>query len=274
MTATAPRSSPYEYAGEEMTLVEHLTELRTRLVRSALAIVVGFVVGFVFHQRILELLTRPYCALPTEVRQGAAILSGSAERCSLIALKVTDGFVITIKAAAIVAVVLAGPVVFYQILRFITPGLRPIERRYAIPFVVASQLLFAGGAVFSYFLIPRALEFLLGFGGEALTPVLAGNEYLTFILRVMIAFGISFEFPLVLMILALMGVVTARGLRGAWRYAVFGIFVGAAVLTPTGDPISMTAMAAPLILFYEISIWFAWFVERQRRTGEQATLPE
>jgi sec-independent protein translocase protein TatC len=274
MTATArsEKVSPYEYVGEEMTLVEHLAELRTRLVRSALAIVAGFAVGFVFHQRILDLLTRPYCSLPAEIRRGATALSGSAE-CSLIALRVTDGFVISLKASAIVAIVLAGPVVCYQILRFIMPGLRPIERRYAIPFIVASQLLFAAGAVFSYVLIPKALEFLLGFAGPSLTPVLAGNEYLSFILHAMLAFGVAFEFPLVLMILSLMGIVTAAGLRGAWRYAVFGIFVGAAVLTPQVDPVSMTAMAAPLILFYEISIWFAWFVERRRRVQEHATLP-
>lgn len=273
MTATAgSRRSGRddEYVGEEMTLVEHLQELRSRLFKSAGAIVVGFVVGFVFRNQVLELLERPYCNLPEEVRAGAARISGDTE-CSLIVLRVLDPFIISLKAAAVVAVVIAAPVVCYQLLRFIAPGLRPIERRYSIPFVVASQVLFAGGAVFSFFLIPRALEFLLAFAGPSLTPVLSGNEYLSFILQIMIAFGVSFEFPLVLMILSLMGVVTSKGLRRWRRHAIFGTFVAAAIITPTQDPMTMTMMAAPLILFYEFSVLFAWFVERRRARAE-ATL--
>lgn len=276
MTTTAPRTGPsgssaYEYVGQEMTLVEHLTELRSRLVKSALALVVGLAIGFLFHRQVLELLTVPYCSLPRAVRRGADALSGDTGGCSLIALRVLDPFIITLKAAAIVGVLLAAPVVCYQILRFVAPGLRPIERRYAIPFVVASQVLFVGGAAFSYLLIPRALEFLLSFAGTNIVPVLSGNEYLTFMLQTMIAFGIAFEFPLVLMILSLMDVVHADGLRKARRYALFGTFVAAAIITPTQDPFTMTAMAAPLVLFYEFSILFAWFVERRRARAE-ATL--
>ncbi|MPZ89262.1 MAG: twin-arginine translocase subunit TatC [Nitriliruptorales bacterium] len=270
MTATADSRRSEEYVGEEMTLVEHLQELRSRLFKSAAAIVVGFVVGFIFRDHVLELLQRPYCNLPSEIRAGAARISGDAE-CSLLVLRVLDPFVISLKAAAVVAVVIAAPVVCYQLLRFVAPGLRPMERRYSIPFVVASQVLFAGGAVFSFFLIPRALEFLLGFAGPSLTPVLSGNEYLSFILQVMIAFGVSFEFPLVLMILSLMGVVTSKGLRRWRRQAIFGTFVAAAIITPTQDPLTMTMMAAPLVLFYEFSVLFAWFVERRRARAE-ATL--
>jgi sec-independent protein translocase protein TatC len=273
VTATEPRtgkSSPYEYVGEEMSLVEHLAELRTRLIRSALAVAAGLVVGFLVHQEVLRLLTQPYCGLPAVLRRGAENISGSTD-CSLIALRVLDPFIITLKASAIVGVVLAAPVVCYQILRFIAPGLRPIERRYSIPFVVASGVLFAGGAVFSFFLIPRALEFLLGFAGTTIVPVLSGNEYLTFVLQTMLAFGIAFEFPLVLMLLSLMGVIGVQGLRRGRRYALFGIFVAAAVITPTQDPFTMTMMAAPLVVFYELSIVFAWWVERRRRRAE-ATL--
>jgi sec-independent protein translocase protein TatC len=272
MTTTAPRSgsSAYEYVGEEMTLVEHLTELRTRLVKSALALVGGLAVGFLVRDRVLDILTEPYCSLPQTLRRGTEALSGGRD-CSLIALRVLDPFLIDLKTAAIVGIVLAAPVVCYQILRFVAPGLRPIERRYSIPFVMASGVLFASGAVFSYFLIPRALEFLLGFAGDSIVPVLSGNEYLTFMLQTMVAFGIMFEFPLVLMILSLMGVVTATGLRGVRRYALFGIFVAAAIVTPTQDPFTMSMMAAPLVLFYEFSILFAWFVERRRARAE-ATL--
>jgi sec-independent protein translocase protein TatC len=269
MTTTAPRSgssgsSAYEYVGEEMTLVEHLTELRSRLVKSALALVVGLAVGFGFHEQVLLLLTEPYCSLPQAVRRGADALSGNTGGCSLLALRVLDPFIIILKASAIVGIVIAAPVVCYQVLRFVAPGLRPIERRYSIPFVVASQVLFLAGAVFSYFLIPRALEFLLGFAGPSIVPVLSGNEYLTFILQTMIAFGVAFEFPLVLMILSLMDLVHAESLRRVRRYALFGIFVAAAIITPTQDPFTMAMMAAPLVLFYEFSILFAWFVERRR----------
>lgn len=260
-----------EYVGEEMTLVEHLRELRSRLFKSVFAIVAGFAVGFAFRNQILVILTGPYCDLPPTIRAGADQLGPAGSECNLIALRVLDPFLISIKAAAVVAIVIAAPVVCYQILRFVTPGLRPIERRYSIPFIMASQVLFALGAVFSYYLIPRALEFLLGFAGPNLTPVLNAADYLTFVLRTMIAFGISFEFPLVLMILSLMGIVTAAGLRGSRRYAIFGIFFAAAVITPTQDPLTMMFMAGPLILFYEVSAVFAWFIERRRARAE-ATL--
>jgi len=275
MTATAtPRSgSPEyeEYAGEEMTLVEHLRELRSRLFKSVFAILAGFAVGFAFSNQVLDLLSEPYCNLPEELRRGTDALGGAGQECALVTLRVLDPFFITLKASAIVAVVIAAPVVCYQILRFVTPGLRPIERRYSIPFIVASQVLFALGAAFSFFVIPRALEFLLGFAPDRFVPVLNGNDYLTFVLRTMMGFGISFEFPLVLMILSLMGIVTAAGLRGARRYAIFGTFVAGAVLTPGGDPFSMMFLALPLIVFYEVAAVFAWFIERRRARAE-ATL--
>lgn len=255
-----------EYAGDEMSLFEHLAELRTRLFKSALAVVAGLIIGFVFREPVLDILRKPYCDLPSALRDGLG--TGS---CDLIVLKVMDSFIISIKAAAIVAVVLAAPIVCYQIWRFVTPGLRPVERKYAVPFLIITQLLFAGGAAFSYLLIPRALEFLLGFAGEGITPVLSANEYLTFMLRTMVAFGIVFEFPVVLIILSLMGVIESASMRKYRRHALFGTFVAAAIITPTQDPLTMTMMAAPLILFYEISILAARMIERRRAQSAVAT---
>lgn len=257
------------YAGEELTLVEHLEELRSRLFKSAVAICLGFAVGFVFRNDVLELLRTPYCQLPPQLRAGELALNQS--RCTLVFMDVLGGFFLSVKAAAIVAVVLAAPAVCYQIWRFVTPGLRSVEKRYALPFVVLSQLLFAGGAVFSYFLIPRALQFLLGFAGPGVVSLMDANRYLTFVLQTMIAFGIAFEFPLVLMILSLMGVVTAPAMRRYRRHALFGTFVAAAIITPTQDPLTMSFMAAPLVVFYEGSILFARLVERRRRAGAAAT---
>jgi len=273
MTATAdkdagPTSSPHEYVGEEMTLFEHLEELRARLFKSAVAIVLGFIVGFVFRRPVLDVLTQPYCSLDPRLRAASNALGG--EQCKLIFVDVTGAFFISLKAAAIVAVVLAAPAVFYQIWRFVTPGLRPVERRYAIPFVVITQVLFAGGAVFSYFLIPRALEFLLGFAGDRVESLMDADRYLSFVLQTMIAFGLAFEFPVVLVLLSLMGVVSAAGMRKYRRHALFGTFVAAAIITPTQDPMTMTMMAAPLVLFYEASILAARLIERRRRRREPA----
>lgn len=269
MTATAtppgaggPASppEPSAYAGEEMTLYEHLNELRSRLFKSAVAIVLGLLVGFVFRGPVLDLLSEPYCELPQRLRGSFA---GEGE-CALLALRVLDAFFVSLKAAAVVAVVLAAPVVCYQIWRFVTPGLRPVERRYAVPFIVITQVLFAGGAVFSYFLIPRALEFLLAFAGDNVTTALSASDYLSFVLQTMIAFGVAFEFPVVLIILSLMSVVTSTGMRRYRRHALFGTFVAAAIITPTQDPLTMSLMAAPLVVFYETSVVAARLIERRR----------
>ncbi|HVM19307.1 MAG TPA: twin-arginine translocase subunit TatC [Egibacteraceae bacterium] len=273
MTATASRPDsgehpPGEYVGEEMTLFEHLEELRSRLFKSAAAIAVGFVVGFILRRPVLDLLTQPYCALDPRLRAASNALG--TEQCRLIFIDVTGAFFISLKAAAIVAVVLAGPVVVYQLWRFITPGLRPVERKYAIPFVVVTQLLFAGGAVFAYFLIPRALEFLLGFAGDRVESLMDADRYLSFILQTMIAFGLAFEFPVILVVLSLMGVVTAAGLRKWRRHAIFGTFVASAIITPTQDPLTLSLMAMPLVLFYELSILAARLIERRRRRSAVA----
>ena len=277
MTATAPppeatsadEPAPgHVYVGEEMTLVEHLVELRNRLFKSALAIAVSFVIGFMVRKQVLDILSEPYCDLPPRLRGVSSVLD--PDRCQLIFIDVLGAFFISLKAAAIVAVVLAAPIVCYQIWRFITPGLRPVERRYAVPFLVGSQLLFAGGAVFSYYVIPRALEFLLAFAGPDLVSLMDANRYISFVLQTMIAFGVAFEFPLVLIILSLMGVVGVKGLTQYRRHAYFGTFVAAAIITPTQDPLTLSMMAVPLIVFYEVAIVVARIVERRRPETEMA----
>jgi sec-independent protein translocase protein TatC len=255
--------SPEDLDASEMTLVEHLRELRTRLVRSLLAIVVGFAIGFALRVPVFNVMVQPYCDLPSRLRAGSQGLD--PDRCVLVFTDVLGGFFLSMKAAAMVAIVIAAPVVFYQIWRFVTPGLRDVERRYALPFIVISQLLFLSGAVFSYFLTPRGLEFLLGFAGENIVSLMDANRYFTFLLQAMIGFGLAFELPLILITLVFMGVLGSQQLRNARAGALFGIFVLAAVITPTQDPITMSLMALPLVLFYELSILVARLVERRRR---------
>ncbi len=263
MTVTEPPPSVHPEPvdpGEEMTLFEHLAELRDRIFKAAVGIVAALILGFAIYHPLLAILIAPYCELPAELR--AAFFAG--DECRLIITDVLGQFFLRVKIAAVVAVVLAGPLVAYQIWRFVTPGLRPVERRYALPFMVISQVLFAGGAVFSYYVLPRGLEVLLGLGGDTVVAVLDANEYLRFLIHMMVGFGIAFELPLILITLILMGVVGSEGLRTYRRHALFGIFAAAAIITPTTDPITMTLMAGPLVLFYEISIVVARLVERRR----------
>lgn len=260
--ATTPPSSDDDYVGQEMTIWEHLDELRSRLFKSAAALALAFVVGVALNDLVWDVLKQPYCALPDRLIATSRVFDVAS--CQLIVTEVLGSFVIRLKSALVVTVVLGGPVVFFQIWRFVTPGLKPVEKRYAIPFFVLSQLLFVAGAAFAYLVLPRGLEFLVGIGGDDFAVLLDANRYLTFLLNTLIAFGVSFEFPLIVAVLVLMGVATHEGLKRFRRHAIFGAFVLAAVITPTQDPLTMIVMALPLTLFYEANIWFAKLVERRR----------
>lgn len=270
MTATADPTVPsdgQEHAGDEMTLWEHLAELRNRLIKAAFGFAIFFVVGFVLNDIVTGLLTDPYCSLPPEIRGGLGEAGGP---CRLIFTNVLGGFVVRIKAAMMVAITFGAPIAFYQLWAFIVPGLKAKEKKYAAPFVILTQLLFLGGAVFSLFIIPRGLEFLLQFAGDDFVPVLDAEAYLTFLIRTMVAFGISFEYPLVIAVLVLMGITTHAWLKEYRRHAFFAAFVAAAVITPSQDPFTMCVMALPLAGFYEICIVFAKIIERGRANVDPA----
>jgi sec-independent protein translocase protein TatC len=254
--------------GEEMTLWEHLAELRERLFKAALGFALAFVAGFALNDLVAQVLTGPYCSLPPEVRGGI----GDGSECQLIFTNVLGAFVVRIKSAMVIAVTFGGPIVFYQLWAFIVPGLKAQEKKYAAPFVVLSQLLFLGGAAFSMFIIPRGLEFLLQFADDRFVPLLDADAYLTFLIRTMVAFGIAFEYPLVIAVLVLMGVVTHAQLKEYRRHAFFASFVAAALITPSQDPFTMCVMALPLALFYEVCIVFARLVERGRDRAADGAL--
>jgi sec-independent protein translocase protein TatC len=245
-----------------MTLFEHLTELRDRLFRAALALALGAVVGYLVFPTVLDVLIQPYCSVTQEFRA----IKGD---CALIATRPLEPFSFRIKTAMVVGLFLGGPVIFYQLWRFIVPGLTDRERRYAFPFVALSQLMFAFGIAFAWYVIPKGLGILLSIAGPQVQTLLQAGDYLSFLLTMMVAFGLVFEVPLVLVFLSLLGIVKAQGLRRARPYAIVGAAVLAALVTPTTDPVTMLLMMAPLVVFYELSVVFAWLVERRR--GERRT---
>ncbi len=254
MTEDEPTASGVGRRRGEMPLSSHLREFRTRFVRAAIAVGVGTIIGYVAFPVSVDLLLQPYCRAIEAV-----------DGCDLIVLGPLDPFLVRIRAAVVVGVVVGGPVMLYQLWRFITPGLTRRERRYALPFVLVSQVMFAAGIVFATYAIPRGLSVLLALGGDSIRPLLGAREYLSFLLTMGLAFGIVFELPLVLVFLSLAGVITSDGMRRFRRYAVVGNVVVAAIITPTVDVVSLFLVAGPMMLFYELAIGLAWLIERARR---------
>ena len=244
---------PPRLAGE-MTLTEHLRELRTRLFRAVIALGIGTAVGYAVFPELIELLIDPYCQ----------VLESDRDTCNLIALRPLEPFSVRIRASLMVGLFLGGPVIFYQLWRFITPGLTKRERRFTLPFVVMSQVMFAIGIGFAYLIIPQALRVLLVLGGPRIEALLSASEYLSFFLRMCLAFAIVFELPLVLIALILVGVLRAASLRKARPYAVVGMATLSALITPTTDAVTLLLVALPMWLFYELSVGVAYLIERQR----------
>ena len=223
-----------------MPLVDHLAELRRRLIISVLALLGGAIVGFILFDPILSILVKPY----TEA-------TGNTE---FVFFDPLEAFATRLKVAAWTGAFLASPVVLWQLWRFITPGLHKKEKRYAIPFIVVSILLFLLGAFVAVFTFETALRFLVGMGGDQLTPLFSASKFLSFMILMIIAFGIAFEFPVLLVFLELAGVLTSRKLRSWRRPALVVIVALAAVITPSQDPYSLFMMVLPMYLFYEGAI--------------------
>jgi sec-independent protein translocase protein TatC len=228
-----------------MTVIEHIEELRFRLFISVLAVIAGFIVAYFFYAPILRLLKHPLDA-------GGHI--GKVQVDDLYVTGIATAFVLRMKVALFAGFVFALPVVLFQLWRFITPGLEPNERRYAIPFILSSIMLFSLGASLAFWVAPYAIHFLLGYAAPPLKPLIHFTEYVNFMTLMVLVFGLSFEYPLVLIFLAIAGVLNSKQLRKGWRYAIFLSCLFAAVATPQQDPISNIALALPLYLLYEISI--------------------
>ena len=227
-----------------MTVVEHLEELRRALLISAVAWIVAAILAFIFHGAIFEFLVRP---LTTVLARNNHISS------TAIFTSPTEGLTIPMKISAIVGVVGAAPVILWQVWGFIAPGLRPVERKFVGPFVGSAFLLFAGGAAFAYFVMPIGLNFLATFLGNSAIYLPDINAYLSFLLLLIVAFGVTFELPVVIILLGVVGLVSSRLLRRKRKAIWVGIIVAALVVTPGADPYTPTALFIPLILFFEAS---------------------
>jgi sec-independent protein translocase protein TatC len=243
-----------------MSLVAHLTELRNRVGKALLALLVATAVAFWWYQHGLGGFIRaPYCDLPAHLRYG-----GGKEGCGLLVTDVFGGVFIRLKVAFLAGAVLSAPIWLYQLWAFITPGLRRHERRYAVGFVATSTALFAGGAVLAYVFLGAGLRVLLGLAGSGVVVALTAQDYIGFVLSMLVAFGVIFELPLILVALNLVGVLSHRTLARGRRWIFFLTIVFAAVITPTQDPFTMLAMAIPMIVLFEVAIQIARVVDKRR----------
>jgi sec-independent protein translocase protein TatC len=245
-----------------MTVIEHLTELRRRLVICIVSVTLAGILGFVFFDEIFGLFKQPYCDALRDLPKIAPPEALAGGQCRLTFIGIADPFLIRLKIALFTGLAIALPIVLYQLWMFVTPGLTKRERRLGLPFVVASVFLFAAGGWLAFATLPKALQFLLGFAGDVAVPIVTIDRYVSFLLLVIIAFGLSFEFPILLIFLAAARVVTSQQLRRGRRWAFLGVTIAAAVITPSQDPYTMLGMAVPLILFYELSILVARLMKR------------
>jgi sec-independent protein translocase protein TatC len=249
----------------QMTLLEHLAELRSRLMRSIIYVAVGFAACFVVFDPVMTFIAQPYLALGRE--------RGLLTTDKLTFFAPTDAIALKLKVVTYLAIIVAMPLILWELWRFVSPGLTKQEKRWARPFVPAALFFFALGICVGYLTLPKALEFILGFAGENFQTLPDANKYLGFFTFMMLAFGLTFQFPIVLLLLQATNTLTWRSLLGGWRYAVVIIVAFAAIVTPSQDPYSLALLAGPMVVFYlgAIGLGYLLFRERSYRAATTAS---
>ena len=241
-----------------MPLFEHLRELRRRVVRSSIVIVLASGIGWYFYNQIITTLARPVCDL-TKAQASASTHCGS-----LYINGVLGPLNLQIKVALLTGLIISAPLWLYQLWAFISPGLHRRERRYSVLFIASATPFFALGATLGYLILPVAIKVLFGFTPHSLTNLVRFDDYLDFVLRVILLFGLAFELPVFLVALNLIGFISGRAILRPWRIWVFGITLFTAAFTPTGDPLTMVLLALPLCVFYFLAGGIALLVDRRR----------
>jgi sec-independent protein translocase protein TatC len=241
-----------------MSVFEHLAELRMRIVRSLLAVGIGAALILIFYDFVLGVLIAPYertCSLHPEFNCDG----------SLYALGPVEGLSARMRISGYGGLVLALPIVLWQVWRFIVPALSKQEKKYSIPFILSSVVLFVLGGYMAYWTLDKALEFLIAWSGEDVNQTYQISKYISLVALMVLAFGVGFLSPVLIVFLQLVGVVTPQTLLRQWRAAVMVIFALSAVITPSGDPVSMLALAVPMSILFLLSVLIGWIAQRRRR---------
>jgi sec-independent protein translocase protein TatC len=260
MVAELPPGERQSDALPAMSFLEHLEELRRRLVYCIIAVAVGFVACWKYSERIYSLMQKPIIQ----------VLHNHGLPEKLVFLSPTEPFNLYLKIGFMAGIFVASPFVLYQVWMFISPGLYRNEKRYVMPFMASTILLFIAGAIFGYKIVyPQALNFLIDYGSQ-FQPMITIGEYTDLFLTIILGLGLIFELPILVFFLALMGVVSAGWMWRNLRYSILGIFTIAAIVTPTTDIMNMCIFAAPMVVLYMFSIAIAWFVHPRQRKARQA----
>jgi sec-independent protein translocase protein TatC len=255
---------PTHAPGGNMPLMDHLRELRSRLTRAVLVIVIGTIAGFVFYEPILDFLTRPY----EDMRP---LLAGQGIDTELVITGVGGAFQFQLKISLVFGLLISSPFWLWQVWAFVLPALHRNEKRWAFLLAATGAPLFIAGAALAYAVLPKALQILIGFVPDGFGSLVTGAEYFDFIIKMLLVFGVAAEIPLVVIVLNQIGAVSAKQLAGARPWIIVGIFVFAAVATPTTDPLTMLFLAVPMTILYLVSEIIAKLTDRRRRKIAVAT---
>jgi sec-independent protein translocase protein TatC len=269
------RTPKPESTNEEMSLTEHLAELRMRIIRAGLAIFLGALLVFAFYDTVLGWLLRPY-----ENLCAARFAAGDTDYCGqsytvdgeirLFSTDPIEGLSTRLKIGFYGGIILALPVVLWQIWRFVVPALHKHERKHALGFVISSTVLFLVGGAIAFTTLEKSLEFLIGWAGDDVDPLFQVQSYIRLVTLMVVAFGVGFIIPVLLVFLQLIGMLQPQTLLGGWRYAIVGTFLVAAAITPSGDPISLLALSVPMVLLYFVAILIGWLDQRRKRRAGDA----